>query len=119
MNRIGFLYILVFILVMLQLVSFFMHEKPKQIISVDIESLFKEFVVETAERKTSEEDASREVDIFARSLERFRQKLAQLAEEKNFVILDKKSVLGGGTDQTEQARVLLDHIRNNIKGEEG
>lgn len=115
-NRVNFLYILVLILFLFEANSMLRHTPQKEIISVDMESLFKEFVISTANKDISSDDASQEVDVFAKSLAEFRVKLGELANEKNLIILDKKSVLGGVVEQTDHARILLNHIRKKIEG---
>lgn len=105
--------ILIVILLVIQLGMIALYKKPKEVIAVDMEQLLKEFVVSTANNDMSEDDASYEVRIFAKSIEEFRSRLTKLAEQKNLIILDKRLVYGGVKDKTEQARKLLEHIRNN------
>ena len=95
----------------------FLAKTPQKIVVIDRKELLREFIVNIAKSMDSndEETVRKRTKIYKKKLEELDLRIDQIAKEKNLIVLDKAMILGGGEDQTEYTKTILNNRINQSK----
>lgn len=98
------------------IVSFFFIKEPPKVVVVDTSKLFFEFVIAISNSIENEEKAEidKKIEIHKKAVDVFNKEIVEIAKERNLIILDKRTVIGGVEDQTDQAKDLLKNLMDGV-----
>jgi hypothetical protein len=105
------LYLVLTSVVISVIVTLFLTEQQPKIVVVDRDEIFKSMVVKIEQATATDDEKTLELKLekYRNTKDLLDHKMAEIAKEKNFIILPKDRVIGG-EDLTDQAKSLLSDL---------
>lgn len=112
--------ILVSVLVSSLITIFFLVKQPASVVIIDDELLFRDFIISISNSiKTSEkEEIEAKIKIHKQAVDIFNDKIEEIAQKNNLLVLKKSAVMAGSEDQTKQAQELLNGLMIEVRNDQ-